>query len=1122
VCSDWQGWFNPPVYPTNLKVETHEETGEQILSNALLAVRLPPAGGDKPLPAAKCPAPILAFRGPDGVWFGDGRLVSERTVESFKCEEVEKGPLFKEFKITYKFAEEKGEEGEEGEERKPADEYVVTVRLYTDKDYVMIHEEMSGDVDLVFRLSVHANLKPDTSLFVKDGAAAIEKIRQPAKGDSATLAVFRAWNPSGVRNSHNWYGVMSSGNRKDAVGLVQVNGSGWYFNGREGWGDGSWLMRSLDEDEVRLTATGEPGLYLEFPHREGTRDFALAVFDKAKNWDAAGLADTRPPTGKTHYLNRLHTLLSQLDIYRVLALRADRAKITERPRLLFDHKLYLSLKESFDKDPDKFPEVLHDVFTGSRIHTSLVRAHILSAVLALRHAFVGQPNERRISGFCSRMTAPEVIEPVAKLTALLYDAHSKSGLFSRREKGVIQATFALAAAQLEHPNYSPAFSHDPEASARRGCALTILSLLLDQHPRSSTRILEARDHLLQELTKAAVTGGLPMDTGPVMRAVNVWAEMAPPMDTATGLTRVGGSPFAWSRFVSSLDRLVMLTTPPDRRYGGARLLPTLGLSQAGDREAQGVMGLAAAKFAKVDPGLAGRFAWAWEQAGRPMFGQMARHNALLGVLSLIPSDVEAKAPDKAESAMLHGFGALLRARFQKPDEAYLLFKCTLYPYSRHHDQGSLIFYGLGAPLLIDSGSPPDRQGTWAHNTVRIDSRTHSAPGRLRQFVSQDDDDYVIGEIQVDALSKLKEYTKAELDAAAAAGKTKPFVPPKGHRADASQTEDMLPTPDKLEQPVLITRHLLFNKHRQYLVVLDRIKGYLPTDIFFNVLADRSQTQGNTVRFTGPFGVDVDIHAFASGALRASVHKDMSRRFYLRLSQPPPPKPEPKEEKPEDKKPESDKDKAKDKTAEKKPEPDKDKAGEEKPEAAKETDKGKEKAEEKEPELPAVDYLTVICPTMRGAPGDVKTDYFTAPKVEKLKDVTGVRISYGKTTRYVFLSDKEIEYQDGSVYFKGKRGVLTVRPTHFDLVLFDTGDIRYKGRGVSTDHGSVRLTMAPGGLVRGETSGPRNKRLLLYGLGRSPSNLMFRTDGKEYLPSGSSSEARYGVRHGQHTINIYPR
>jgi len=1117
VCGGPEGWFNEPVYPSSLKVETREGTGEQILSNALVALMLPPARSDKPLPASKCPAPIMRLRGPDGVWFGDGRLVSDRTVKSFKCEEVEKGPLFKEFKITYEFAakndaaDEKAETADEktgpADEKKaePAAKYVVTLRLYADRDYVLIREEMSGKIDLVFRLSVQANLKPDTALFVKDGAAAIEKIRLPAKGDSTTLAVFRAWNPSGVRNSHNWYGLMSSGARKDAVGLVQVNGSGWYFEGRDGWGDGSWLMKSLDDDEVRLTATGEPGLYLDFPHREGTREFALAVFDKTKNWDAASLAAKRPPRDKTHYLNRLHVHLSQLDIYRLLAIRADRAGITPRPRLLFNRKMYASLKESFDENPDKFPTVLHDVFSNSRIHTSIIRTDILSGVLALRHAFVGQPNEREISGFCSRMTSPEVIEPIVKLTTLLYDAHSRSGLFSQREKQVIQATFALAAAQLEHPNYMPLFSHDPEAVARRDCALTMLSLLIDRYPRSSTRILQARDRMLRELTKAAMTGGLPMETGPVMRAIDVWAEMALPMDTATGLTRVGGSPFGWPRFVGFLDRLVTLSAPPDRRYGGARLLPTLGLSRADDRAAQGVMGLAAARFAKVDPRLAGRFAWAWEQAGRPQFGQMARHNALLGVLSLVPSDVETKGPEEAESTMLRGFGALLRARFRKPDEAYLLFKCTPYPFSRHHDQGSLIFYGLGAPLLIDRGSPPDRQGTWAHNTVRIDSRTHSAPGRLRQFISQDDDDYVIGEIKVDALSNLKEYTKAELDAAAAAAsKTKPFVPPKGHRADGSQTADMLPTPDKLEQPVLITRHLLFNKHRQYLIVLDRIKGYLPTDVFFNVLADRARTEGNTVRFTGPFGVDLDIHAFAGGPLRATVHKDGPQYFYLRLSQPPPPKPEPKKEKTEDKK----------------PEPDKADAGQEKPDTATETAADEEKAEEQGP--PAIDYITVLCPVMRGTPGEAKTDYFTPPKVEKLKDVTGVRIAYGKTTRYVFLSDKEVEYQDGTIYFKGKRGVLTIRPTHFDVVLFDTGDIRYKGKGVKTDHGSVRFTMAAGGFVKGETSGARNKELVFYGLGQSPSSLVFRTDGKEFLPGGSSSEAHYGVRHGQHTINIYPR
>ena len=58
------------------------------------------------------------------------------------------------------------------------------------------------------------------------------------------------------------------------------------------------------------------------------------------------------------------------------------------------------------------------------------------------------------------------------------------------------------------------------------------------------------------------------------------------------------------------------------------------------------------------------------------------------------------------------------------------------------------------------------------------------------------------------------------------------------------------------------------------VILDRIQGDKPTDLFFNVLADQAQMSGTTARFVGPFGVDCDIHTFATGKLTSLIESNV--------------------------------------------------------------------------------------------------------------------------------------------------------------------------------------------------------------------------------------------------------
>ncbi len=1095
VAYEWAEGFEDPKYETDLKLEKVEGSGEQILSNSLISLRLPPASSTEPMPAASCPAPIRAVRGADNVWFGKGTLVSDRTVTSFTCEETEDGPLFKEFEIIYIFAPEEGAEGEEKEEgAKPKaqpDEYRLILRLYARRDYVMIRELMTGKIDLSFRFSVN-DIAPDVSLQARNGSAYFGQVpKEPAEGQE-TLAVLRVSNPPRIRRSHNWYGLTTSGDRKDAIGLVQVKGAEWQFPGAGLWVDGAWLVQSDEKDDVRVMATKDAGVYFDFPYRFRTRQFALAVFDKTRNWSMKTLRAEKPDKGLSHYLNRLHFQLSQLSITTMQAAQLNRARSSGRPHLLFNATTFPALKKRFDKDPDSFPPILHDVFTGSRIHTSDVRRSILSGAQAMQDAFAGTWNERGLGGFSSGNIDPRTIGPIVKYTALLYDAHSSSGLFAARENEVILATFALVAAQFENPAWRPTFTHNEMAVASRDSTIALVSLLLDKHPKSTARILDVRKQLQSDLRGTNATGGIQHDPALTLRALNVWLELAPIFDNAVGVLQMRRTAVELPEFKTALSLVPYLTTPPDKRTGGLRLLPTIGQSRAEDSEALAAAGVAAIRFAPRDPVLAGTLAWVWRQADEPLFRPTARHRKLLQILDpQQDAKVEPAAPQNVASTVLPGFGALIRTQFAKPDEAYLLFKCSANPSSTHQDQGSLLFHAFGTSLLLDPPAPFGHRGAWAHNTVRIGGRPHRSPGRLLEFVEQDQDTFVVGEVQVDALSEFKEYTPWEITAAAEAAKIakKPFVLPPGHAANGAQSDIMLPMGHKLDTPVTVKRHVLFNKSHQYAVVYDRIQGYESSDVFYNVLADEARIEGNVITFAGPFGVDLRIHAFGPKEMKITLHKSSVRRWTVRLSQPAPPRP----------------------------------AETEKEEEEKEGEDPEDEAGDKEPERPVTEYFTILCPSRRRVPGDSKDVVeHAAPTIERIDGLRAVRISYGKAVRHIFLANKQIEYKHDGLVFKGTRGIVTTRPTYFDVALFAAGEARYRGRGIKVNHGRAQFTIAPNGFVLGRISGPDEKQLTFYNLGWSLRRIAYRVDGVEYLGDGDDEEAVLGAAAGSHAVSVRPR
>ena len=89
-------------------VSITKEGDALVLANQQLAVKVPAPVEktyDKPVPADTLPAPILAFRGPDGAWRGAGSILTKRAVSKISITQVAAGPVYVETKYRLDYAE---------------------------------------------------------------------------------------------------------------------------------------------------------------------------------------------------------------------------------------------------------------------------------------------------------------------------------------------------------------------------------------------------------------------------------------------------------------------------------------------------------------------------------------------------------------------------------------------------------------------------------------------------------------------------------------------------------------------------------------------------------------------------------------------------------------------------------------------------------------------------------------------------------------------------------------------------------------------------------------------------------------------------------------------------------
>ena len=131
-----------------------------------------------------------------------------------------------------------------------------------------------------------------------------------------------------------------------------------------------------------------------------------------------------------------------------------------------------------------------------------------------------------------------------------------------------------------------------------------------------------------------------------------------------------------------------------------------------------------------DPELADLLLWAYQQGGSDggYFG-----NLPLLFTSLDEGDLAPAPPQTLTSRRLEGFGAVFRGGFGAEEEFYLLFKQGPGGYRYHRTEGSILLFADGKPLVYDGGEGGE---TWRHSTLSFhDVHMPLAAGHVERFRS---------------------------------------------------------------------------------------------------------------------------------------------------------------------------------------------------------------------------------------------------------------------------------------------------------------------------------------------------------------------------------------------------
>lgn len=845
-----------------------------VLASPLVAVEIPALAqaftAADPQPAV-FPPPISRLRGRRG-WFGQGRIDLDG---SYRLRErgvavTDDGPVFKRVMVTSSYVRGAPSNTFVGE----ACLHAVEITLCRGEELVRVRESFSfpfADLSpLEFAFDFHPGLRPDTSV-CRPVASAVGPTwdvgsswdLQPYEGPlfpltyerDDTLGSLTPWAALPLQWVHFACFRDADGPDADMVGLMITAPERWdhiaYMSAEDSWKlvqnpHAFFTLKKIKD--VRLSVGRAPSLTAHFPLTTGTREWAFFV----------GGPFPRTASREVRKGDTVETKVSQAaprdwfknKVNHYAFNPFDRAKDwvlawPEDPQLAYPH-LYGTAAEL---------EARRQRFNASDGERTVPPYDDPAAQAKLKEAVLRQADEL-VRRMAVNPGPPHHVASAVYPMANLADLLLGTNVLSPAERARLRAQLAFMAYVLNWRGYwAPELGYAANPNMTSFCydAVGLVGLLLRDHPEAERWIRACTTEIDRELAHWASPDGAWIESPGYVRAA--WQEHTM---LFAALRQAGGRDYYRDPRVQQFLRYYFtLQTPPHPDRGLQRTLPIIG--HVFGLQAVDEFNLWARGLTDVDPALAGALQWMWKEFG---FGTAAEmkgktlyrasgadfnhwFGATLGLppykeVALSDPALPVRAPDQPEllrGGRFRGFGAVFNAHYGTRRESKLYLRQGAFYSHWDADQGSIVFWGKGAPLVLDHGYGEFHP--WFHSRVNVNHMYDDDLGEVTACFAGDGGAFAQGDMTFSRLS-LKEHAWV---------KEWPFQPEplngRALRTDWRRRILFLKDPDP-EGP-------------NYLALRDTVAGELPTEWVLWAYGQVADLQATPIRAVGPFGVDLLVY-----------------------------------------------------------------------------------------------------------------------------------------------------------------------------------------------------------------------------------------------------------------------
>ncbi len=653
-----------------------------VLANQVLAIRVPAPiqrTFDVPVAADTLPAPILAFRGPDGGWRGEGTLLLKRPVKTFTVTQTAHGPVYTEVRYRLDYA--------------GGGYYEAIVRVTDRAPFAQVREAYDLGVNAAadcWQLNLSKGWQPDAAEMMSVAGQGNSSVQYPSLATEEKAATSGAnvgasvanGSAGAVRSIHHdscwgsrfvsYYGIHADAARTASSGTYPLALVAPLHKGD--WRRSPSLPVYVQQGVVRVQfpmATW-PASWLNEP-RSDFSPFSCHEHDPAhpvtygqRVWALVLAPPALPVTG---YANRTTTNAVGYGVrtlYGVVGLDRYKNFMLEWPDTRVTYPRVFTTPEWLARPAQgELP-----VIKGSTGRDLQATINYIATSISIHH----------------HQTLGDFGTPVGNAEAALANPNLPD-----EQRRQLRGRLALLCYLLTDPDVTSAGNGSHHGNPNMG-----VSRLSDR----SNLIALIPDHPLHAVWSQYVGEFLAFKMGSFMAPAGGWFEYGASYHMhgygkiERGIMGVLSSKPSQTSQIQAYHRadydyFLNLLSPVDTRYG-SRIIPGSANSPVG-QSPHYLQGMGT--VADSDPEFAAHLRWAWEANGR-MIGTGAD---AITIPAMIRPSIAPKEP-RLTSRIFPGYGVIFRVH-QGPDETCLYLRSGYLWSHWNMDQGNIMLYAKGAVLI---------------------------------------------------------------------------------------------------------------------------------------------------------------------------------------------------------------------------------------------------------------------------------------------------------------------------------------------------------------------------------------------------------------------------------------